>query len=94
LRLLNLGQSPLTDGEASLALQALQIGQMGTAAFIPGPYPAYIFLTGATFSIFGAGEFLARLWPALAGTLLVCVPAFFRHELGRKTALVLALAGG
>ena len=90
LRLLNLGQSPLTDGEASLALQALQIAQKGTATFIPGPYPAHIFLTGATFSIFGAGEFLARLWPALAGTLLVFVPTFFRHELGRKTALVLA----
>jgi hypothetical protein len=90
LRLLNLGQSPLTDGEATLALQALQVARADTAAFIPGPYPAYIFLTGATFSIIGAGEFLARLWPVLAGTLLVCVPFFFRHELGRKTALVLA----
>ena len=55
LRLLNLGQSPLTDGEATLALQALQIARPGMAALVPGPYPAYIFLTGATFSIFGAG---------------------------------------
>ena len=90
LRLLNLGQSPLTDGEASLALQALQVARPGATAFAPGPYPAYIFLTGATFFIFGAGEFLARFWPAFAGTLLVCVPLTFRHELGRKTALVLA----
>ena len=32
LRLLNLGQSPLTDGEANLALQALQVARPGTAA--------------------------------------------------------------
>jgi hypothetical protein len=90
LRLLNLGQSPLTDGEATWALQALQVARPGTAAFIPGPYPAYIFLTGATFSIFGASDFLARFWPALAGALLVWLPFFFRNSLGRKAALILA----
>ena len=90
LRLLNLGQSPLTDGEASLALQALQAIRPGTTAFVPAPHPAYIFLTGIAFFIFGTAEFLARFWPALAGTLLVGAPIFFRHELGRKTALVLA----
>lgn len=90
LRLLNLGQSPLTDGEASWALQALQVARPGAASFIPGTYPAYIFLTGATFSIFGASEFLARFWPALAGALLVWFPFFFRHSLGRKAALILA----
>ena len=90
LRLLNLGQAPLTDGEATWALQAWQVARPGAAAFIPGPQPAYIFLTGATFTIFGASEFWARFWPALAGALLVWSPFLFRHPLGRKTALVLA----
>lgn len=90
LRLLNLGQSPLTDGEAAWALQAWQVAQPGAAAFVPGPQPAYIFLTGATFSIFGASEFWARFWPAMVGALLVWMPFFFRHPLGRNTALILA----
>jgi hypothetical protein len=90
LRLYNLGQSPLTDGEATLALQALQVARPGAALLVPGPYPVYIFLTGATFSIIGASEFLARFWPALAGALLVWLPVFFRPELGRKAALILA----
>jgi hypothetical protein len=90
LRLLNLGQTPLTDGEAAWALQALQVARPGTGVFIPGAQPAYIFLTGGTFAIFGASEFWARIWPALAGALLVWAPYFFRHRLGRKTAVILA----
>jgi hypothetical protein len=90
LRLLNLGQSPLTDAEAAWALQALQVAQPGAGVFTPGPYPSYIFLTGATFSIFGASDFLARFWPALVGALLVWLPYFFRYEMGRKAALILA----
>lgn len=90
LRLLNLGQSPLTDGEAAWALQALQVAQPGAASSLPGASPAYIFLTGITFSIFGASEFLARFWPALVGALIVWLPCSFRHEMGRKAALILA----
>lgn len=90
LRLLNLGQSPLTDGEATWAMQALQVARPSAATFVPGPQPAYIFLTGATFAIFGASEFWARFWPALMGVLLVWLPYFLRHPLGRNTALILA----
>ena len=90
LRLLNLGQAPLTDGEAAWALQAWQVARPEATALTPGPQPAYIFLTGATFAIFGASEFWARFWPALAGALLVWLPYFYRQRLGRKTALILA----
>jgi hypothetical protein len=90
LRLLNLGQAPLSDGEAAWALQALQVARPEAAVFTPSPQPAYIFLTGATFSVFGASEFWARFWPALAGALLVWAAFFFRHSLGRKTAVILA----
>jgi hypothetical protein len=90
LRLLNLGQAPLTDGEATWALQALQVARPADGAFLPEPQPAYIFLTGLTFAIFGVSEFWARFWPALAGALLVWAVFPFRHSLGRKTALILA----
>jgi len=92
IRLYNLGAAPLSDAEADWALQALQVAQPAAsgepATF--GPQPAYIFLTGLTFSIFGSNNFLARLWPALAGWSLIWLPWMFRGKLGRKTALILA----
>jgi len=92
IRFVNLGAMALPDAEANWALQALQLAHSGPlkASFAWGPQPGYIILTGATFALFGAGNGLARLWPALAGSLLVLVPIFFRRELGKPAALVLA----
>ncbi len=103
VRLFNLGAAPLSDYEAGWALQAWQVSgavrvqpqfaegavQAGTVLEL-GPQPAYIFLTGASFALFGANNFLARFWPALVGALLVLVPYLFRHALGRNVALILA----
>jgi predicted membrane-bound mannosyltransferase len=55
-----------------------------------GSQPAYIFLTGSTFAVFGSSDFTARLWPALLGGCLVLLPFFFRRPLGRLAALVCA----
>ena len=88
LRLFNLGASPLADGEAGLALQALEVVRGGGAAF--GTQPAGTALTGLAFALFGSNDFTARLWPALAGSLLVLLPYCFRGLLGRPAALVLA----
>jgi len=92
VRLLNLGAMALPDAEANWALQALQLAHSGPlkASFAWGPQPGYVILTGATFALFGAGNGLARLWPALAGSLLVLTPLFFRRDLGKPAALVLA----
>ncbi len=90
LRMINLGGVPLSDGEANLALQALAVSH-GSHAVI-GPQPGYILLTGASFFVASASDFLARFWPALAGTLLVLAPYPLRHRLGRKAALILAFA--
>ena len=92
VRLFNLGAAPLTDMEASWALQALQVaGRLpGSAELALGPQPAYVFLTGAAFALFGSANFLARFWPALLGGLLVLSPLFFRRPLGRAAALILA----
>jgi hypothetical protein len=88
LRFLNLGVQPLSDFEANWALQALRITQGLKPAI--GPNPAYVHLTSILFSIFGATNFLARFWPALAGTALVLTPWALRNRFGRNAALILA----
>ncbi len=89
IRFIGLGNNPLTDSEARWALQAFAAAN-GSHALL-GPQPGYILLTGASFFVAGASDFLARFWPALAGTLLVLAPYLFREHLGKKAAVVLAL---
>ncbi len=88
VRLLNLGDVPLSESEAGLALQAFDLarGELVT----PAPQPGYLALTSLTFSIFGSSNALARFWPALVGSLLVLTPFAFRRVLGRKATLILA----
>ncbi|NOY99298.1 MAG: hypothetical protein GXP40_08895 [Chloroflexi bacterium] len=88
LRFVQLGALPLSDSEAVWALQALQVAQ-GSKPLL-GPQPGYILLTSIPFFIFGGTNFLARFWPALAGSALVFAPCFFRKQLGERPALVLA----
>jgi len=88
VRLLNLGGAPLSDIEAGSALQALDLTR-GILS-VPGPQPGYLALTSLTFSLFGSSEALARLWPALVGSLLVLSPIAFKRVMGRKAALILA----
>ena len=87
-RLLHLGALPLSDLEADGALQALQIVRGEGPAI--GANAAYVHLTAALFYLFDATNFLARLWPALAGASLVLVPLAFRDRLGKLPALLLA----
>jgi hypothetical protein len=90
LHFLHLGRLPLSDSEADLAFQALQIVR-GAHPMI-GTNPAYVLLTSILFFVFGASDFLARFWPALAGSLLSLMPFFFRDRLGRIPALILAFS--
>jgi hypothetical protein len=41
--------------------------------------------------LFGGSDFIARLWPALVGSMIVWVPGLFKDKLGRGTALLIAL---
>src|SRR5574338_266423 len=77
-RVIQLGASPLTDSEATLALQALHLAQ-GQAPLL-GPQPGYILLTSVLFAIIESTNFMARLVPALAGSALVFAPWFFREK--------------
>lgn len=86
IRLYNLGAAPLSDYEASWALQALQISQPANfpepAAI--GPNPGYVLLTAALFSLFGSSDFTARFLPALAGSLIVFLPMIILKFSGDK----------
>lgn len=77
LRLFQLGAAPLSDIEASWALQAL--GLAHAQPVILGGQPAYIIITSLLFSIIKNTSFLARLFPALAGSLLVWLPFYFQR---------------
>ncbi len=88
MRLLFLGASPLSEPEANWALQAFSLAR-GDQPLI-GPQPGYILLTGLLFSLAGNDNFLARLVPALAGSLLVFFPYLFRSRIGTRAALLLA----
>lgn len=92
VRFLNLGVQPLSDLEAGWALHALSLfpGSANIEILPPGPQPGYIALTGLLFSLFGSGDLLARTLPAAAGALLCLVPFFFREQIGRRAALIMA----
>ncbi len=89
IRFIQLGATPLTDSEATLALQALAIAR-GDSPLL-APQPAYILLTSIFFAILEGTNFLARFIPALAGSALVFAPYFFREKLKPRPALILAL---
>lgn len=90
VRMLQLGEAPLSEFEAGWALQAWQVSRGEQITLDPGP--GYVSLTGLTFFLFGSSNFFARFWPTLAGSLLVWLPFGFRKQLGRKVAIVLAFA--
>ena len=85
MRFFQLGAAPLSDIEAGWAIQALGLAHAGAGSL--GAQPAYILLTSQLFSVFGDTNFLARLFPALAGSLIVWVPCFFRRWMGEVNGL-------
>ncbi len=88
LRFIALGASPLTDSEATLALQSLALAR-GESPLL-APQSAYILFTTVLFAIMESANFLARFLPALAGSALVFAPHFFREKIHPRPALILA----
>jgi hypothetical protein len=87
-RFIQLGAAPLTDSEARLALQAFHIAQ--SQAQLLAPQPAYILFTSLFFAIIKSTNFMARVLPALVGTVLVFAPFYFREKIKPRAALILA----
>jgi hypothetical protein len=88
-RLIELGRVPLSDHEAALALPALSLANGAGASLLS--QPGYISPTSLLFFLFGASDFLARLIPAVSGSLLALSPILFRKHLGTRTSLVLSV---
>lgn len=88
VRLINLGEQPLSDFESEYALKAWHIAQ-GEDAVI-GNQPGYVLTTGALFTLLGSSAFLARFLPALAGSLFLLALYSFRDLIGSKPMLVMA----
>jgi hypothetical protein len=89
LRFAGLGVASLNEFEASAALPAAQLAASAPADL--GAQPGYVLLTSLLFGLVGSSEFVARLFPALLGVVLVLLPFFWRDLLGKKAALVFAL---
>ncbi len=89
LRLIGLGHMPLNDSEASLALQALHLS--GGLKPVLDAHPAYVLFTAPLFFLYGGGmNGLARLIPALVGSLLVFAPILFQDRFKPRPSLILA----
>ncbi|MBE0670127.1 MAG: hypothetical protein IH588_06040 [Anaerolineales bacterium] len=89
LRFTQLGAMPLTDAEAAPALQALRISQGSSPVLAPHPF--YILSTSILFFLYGGGtDFLARLIPALVGSLLVFAPLLFDTRIRPRPSLIFA----
>ncbi len=54
--------------------------------------PFLYFFGALIFFLFGDGDASARFGPALFGSILVVSPYFIRHELGRRAAIIAAVA--
>jgi hypothetical protein len=78
LRLFRLGLAPLNDFEAAWALQALELARQSDLSSLIGPQPLYVLFTSLLLNLSGfsgsPANGLARLLPALAGSLLVWLP--------------------
>ena len=89
IRILRIADVPLSDYEATNALQAFQVSNGEGGGFSSGP--AYTLLTGVTFFLLADDNFYARIWPILAGCCLVVFPYLIRSLIGRKAALIMAI---
>jgi len=85
LRFPFLGNPPLNDVEAKLALSALDI-QKG-APLAQSAQPLYISLTSLLF-ILSSNNFTARIVSAIAGCFFTLTPIFFKKWIGSKEALL------
>ena len=85
-RIFELGASPLTDLEATLALQALHIAQ-GKAPLL-GPQPSYILFTSLLFAIIESRKFMAGLFPGPCGERACFCPLFVPGKIRPIPALI------
>jgi len=88
LRFIQLGVMPLTDSEATLALQAHHLA-LGKNILL-APQPAYILFTTIFLAVIESTNFMARVVPALTGSMLIFGPYILREKIKPRPAVILA----
>lgn len=89
IRIFRINEVPLSDFEATRAVQALEISRGENPDLSPGP--VYQALTGLTFFLLMDTNAYARIWPIIAGSSMVLFPYLLRSLIGRKAALIMAI---
>jgi uncharacterized protein (TIGR03663 family) len=89
LRFYGLGKQPLDEHEARLALDVWRF-YTGGAASIRSHSPLLFNGNALLYVLFGASDYVARVLPALVGTLMVGLPYLLAPYLGKRGALVTA----
>ncbi len=87
LRIGHLSRAPLSPQEAREAMAAWDAVRTGVRV-ASGYTPLLFTVNAALFAVLGAGDALARLAPALCGTMLALSPLAFRRQLGAVAALI------
>ena len=98
LRLTHLDAAPLNASEAREAMLAWRVGQSFQTAgrleslpYASGYSPLLLAANTLLFTVCGASDALARLWPALFGSVLALTPFLLRRRIGRVGALAAGL---
>ena len=87
LRLASLGDRPPHHDEAVHAHFADELLSRGVYRYDPTYHgPLLFYVTAPIFAVFGQSPATVRLYPALAGTLLVALPLLLRRRVGAGTA--------
>lgn len=88
VRVILIDQAKFTDSELILShnglLAARGIAQETSTA------PAYTGVTALLFYLFGPGNFVARVWPAIFGASIIAIPWFWKDLMGKKASLILS----
>lgn len=89
IRFHDLGNIPLNDSEANLALSALNLakGDFSNLA----PYPLYLVFTSLFIQFFSANNITARFFPALIGSIFPLLPFLYRKWVGSAFALLMSI---
>lgn len=91
LRIVQLGNLPLSEGESALAYEAWRFTTGATPDLNSSGLNPFAFnLTALLFYLFGASDAMARVGAVVGGTLLVCSAWLYRPLLGRGHALGMA----
>lgn len=88
VRVILIDQAKFTENELILSHNAL-LAARGIAQET-STAPAYTGVTALLFHLFGPGNFIARLWPAIFGASMIIIPWFWKDLMGKKASLILS----